>query len=286
MSRADDIFVGQMNEILTTGSTDEGYYVRPEWEDGTKAHSRYITQSFVSHDSDLFGVPIQTQRKIAWKSALREILALYVHNATTRQEFEDLGITWWDSWFDENDSLGTSYAYQLKKEIDFPIGKMRQFDRVLSLLKSNPMDRRIITNMLNLEEMKDMALPPCAYSTMWSVRRLGDVKYLDMTLIQRSGDAPVAGFGGINTIQYYFLLAMVAHVSGYKIGNFTHYVNNLHIYEKHIPIIEKVIMEDTHKPPKLWINPEVKDFYDFTENDIKLLDYKYSSEVKGIEIAV
>ena len=283
MSKADMCFKDALYEITRYGDHDYAYNVRPKWEDGEKAHSFYITQVFNKCDYGYDGVPIQTVRKIAWKSALREILAIYQKRATTREEFESMGITWWESWFNEDGNLGTSYAYQLKKEIEFPEGKMNQVDRVIWLLKNRPMDRRIMTNMFNLEELKDMTLPPCAYSTIWSVRG----KKLDMTLIQRSGDAiPAAGFGGINTIQYIFLLAMISRVTGYEIGTFSHYVNNLHIYDRHIEIANKISGAKEYPSPKLWINPDIKDFYDFTDEDIKLIDYKYDLDIKNIPIAV
>ena len=161
---------------------------------------------------------------------------------------------------------------------------MTQFDRVLYLLKNRPMDRRMITNMFNLEELNDMTLPPCAFMTIWSVRG----EYLDLMLIQRSGDSiPAAGFGGINTMQYYFLQAMVAQVTGYKIGKFTHVVNNLHIYSKHMEIAEKLRAElPCDNLPTLWINPDIDNFYDFTDKDIKLIDYEFKCNIKEIDIAI
>ena len=282
MAIADVKFEKQLRKIELHGYSDRGNEVRPVWEDGESAYTKYIAHSSISH-SPFEGVPIQTGRRIPWKLALREILAIYQKHATTKQEFHDMGIKWWDSWFDEEDSLGTSYAHQLKKTISFPEGSFTQFDRVLWLLKNKPMDRRIITNMLNLEEMYLMALPPCAFMTMWTVTG----RSLNLMLIQRSGDViPAAGFGGVNTIQYYFLLAMVAQVSGYEIGKFTHVVNNLHIYEEHLQYLPDLYGAQTSDPPELWVNPKVKDFYDFTEDDIKLIDYKYDVTIKDIPIAI
>ena len=283
MSVADKIFKNQLQSIFEEGYTDALLDVRPVWENGEKAHSEYITHA-VGVAQPWNGVPIQTVRKISWKAGLREILAIYQKKATTKKEFEDAGVFWWEPWFDENGTLGKSYAFQLKKEIEFPEGRMTQFDRVLHLLKHSPMDRRIITNMFNLEELNDMTLPPCAFMTMWSVRG----NYLDLMLIQRSGDAiPAAGFGGINTVQYYFLQAMVAQVSGYEIGKLTHVVNNLHIYDKHMDIAEQLFIEKTDLPtPLLWINKGITNFYDFTEEDIRLENYQYQSDIKGIDIAI
>lgn len=282
MAYADKIFKQQIEEIRDNGCSDKEYQVRPVWDTGESAYSKYITHSFNTiHPHQ--GVPIQTGRRIPWKLALKEILAIYQKYATTKQEFHDMGIKWWDSWFDENDSLGTSYSYQLKKKIQFPEGEFTQFDRVLWLLKNKPMDRRKITNMLNLEEMRNMALPPCAFMTIWEVRG----EYLDLMLIQRSGDSiPAAGFGGVNTIQYYFLLAMVANVTGYKIGKFSHLVSNLHVYDKHDIYIENLLNAKEYPSPTLWINPDIKNFYDYTEDDIKLIDYKYDTQIKNIPIAI
>lgn len=282
MNTADSIFKEQLKNIMEHGVFDSGSKVRPKWKDGTKAHSQYITHS-VSVAESINGVPIQTGRKISWKAGLREILAIYQKRATTREEFKAAGVHWWEPWFDDKGTLGKSYAYQLKKEIDFPEGRMTQFDRVLYLLKNKPMDRRIMTNMFNLEELNMMTLPPCAFMTMWSVRD----KFLDLMLVQRSGDAiPAAGFGGINTIQYYFLLAMVAQVSGYKVGRFTHIINNLHIYDKHREVAKTLLKAEEKKLPTLWINKDIKNFYDFTEDDLKLIDYNYSLDIKNIDIAI
>lgn len=283
MSTADKIFKNQLQSIFEEGYTDAEFNVRPVWETGESAHSNYITQD-VSIWNPWYGVPIQTLRKIAWKSGLREILAIYQKHAVNREEFEAMGIKWWEPWFNENGDLGTSYAHQLKKVLKYPEGEFRQLDYVIHQLKNNPMNRGMITNMFNMEEIADMALRPCAFMTMWSVRH----DKLDLMLVQRSGDMiPAAGFGGINTIQYYFLLAMVAQVTGYKIGKFTHIVNNLHIYDKHTDIAEKLFLEpEIHQSPTLWINPEVKDFYDFTVDDIKLIDYNYNTTVTDIDIAI
>lgn len=279
---ADKIFKSQLREIKEHGVSDEQYHVRPVWDSGKKAHSLYTTHALATYYPE-DGAPIQTGRQIPWKVALKEILAIYQKHATTKQEFHDMGIYWWDSWFDENDSLGTSYSYQLKKIIQFPEGEFTQFDRILYLLKNNPMDRRMVVNMFNLEEMKDMALPPCAFLTAWAVRG----EYLDLMLLQRSGDTiPAAGFGGVNTIQYYFLLAMVSNLTGYKIGKFTHIINNLHIYDDHLQYVDDLLSAKEFAPPKLWINPEITNFYDYTVDDIKLIDYKYDIQIKNIPIAI
>lgn len=286
--RADIFFNSQGRRILNSPDGDDfERKVRARWADGSPAHSQFITHSIVTWDcSD--GVPIQTGRPIAWKSALREILALYQKRATTKEEFEENKVKWWTPWFNEEENLGTSYAYQLKKEIDFPEGRFNQVDRVLWLLKNKPHDRRIMTNMFNMEELKDMTLPPCAFMTLWNVGKKKDNNQpqLNLMLIQRSGDfLPAAGFGGINTIQYYFLQAMFAQINGFKMGKFTHIINNLHIYDRHLEDVEELISRKSQEPPILWVNPKIKNFYDFTENDIKLINYKAGEPIKNIPIA-
>lgn len=280
---ADIIFQNQLRQIIfKPQGNDYGQTIRPTWSDGLPAHSQYIIHSVSEWDAE-YGAPIQSIRKIAWKAGLREILALYQKRATTRQEFLDMGVTWWEPWFNKQGELGTSYAYQLKKEIEFPEGRFNQVDRVLWLLKNRPMDRRIITNMFNLEELKSMTLPPCAFMTMWSVTG----NKLNLMLIQRSGDLlPAAGFGGINTIQYFFLLLMFAQVSGLQPGQFTHIVNNLHIYDRHLSIAEELYeTKEKFDAVQYWINPEITNFYDFTVDDIKLIDYKWVHDIKNIPIA-
>lgn len=278
----DTIFLKQIKTIINSPEgNDSDYSVRPTWSDGQSAYSSYITQSVETWDCE-DGPPIQTVRKIAWKSALREILTIYQKRATTIAEFEEMGVNWWGAWADNQGTLGKSYAYQLAKVIDFPEGRFNQVDRVIWLLKNRPMDRRIITNMLNLEELNEMTLPPCAFMTMWSVS--GDK--LNLMLVQRSGDLlPAAGFGGINTIQYYFLLLMIAQVTGYKPGKFTHIVNNLHIYDRHMDIANKLQKNKSYPLPEVWVNPEITNFYDFTAEDIKLINYQWHEDIKNIPIA-
>lgn len=281
MSKADKLFHQQIQDILENGYDDTSYTVRPKWPDREPAHSQYITHSTVTWNAK-DGVPIQTGRRIAWKAGLREILALYQKRATTKTEFEKMGVFWWEPWFDENGTLGTSYAHQLKKEIEFPEGKFNQIDRVIWLLKNKPMDRRIITNMFNLEELKDMTLPPCAFMTMWSVRG----EFLDLMLVQRSGDLlPAAGFGGVNTVQYYFLWAMIAQVTGYKMGKMTHFINNLHIYDRHKDIAKNLLDAPIFPSPRFSFKRNIHDFYQFSIDDFIVEDYKWGVEIKDIPIA-
>jgi len=276
----DEIFKQMCKEVLEFGESDEKYSVRPKWADGKPAHTKYITGVFNTYDVNKTGVPISTLRPVAWKTAIKEILWIWQDKCNDVNLLkEKYNVQYWDEWMNEEGNLGTSYGYQLAKKIRFPEGEFDQVDRVLYLLKNDPMNRRIQTNMLNLEEMKDMTLAPCAYETLWSVRG----EYLDMTLVQRSQDILAAN--AINVFQYFVLLSMVAQVTGYKVGKFNHYINNAHIYDRHIEYVKELLERDSFKPPILKINPDIKDFYDFTIDDFELIGYKAGEQIKGIPIA-
>lgn len=282
MAYADIIFKNNVRNILINGTTDNGYNVRPKWKDGTPAHTKYVTHVVNEYDIAKYGIPILTIRPIAWKTGLKEILWIYRDKSNDVNLLEEkYGVKYWRSWANEQGNLKKSYGYQMNKEIDFPEGKFTQMDRVIYLLKNDPMNRRITTNMLNLEDMKDMTLPPCCYETWWVVRD----GYLDMMLIQRSGDL-IPASGAINVTQYALLLAMVAQVTGYKVGKFTHVINNLHIYDRHIPIALELLQRAEYPQPNWYINPNITDFYDFEITDFSIENYKAGEPIKDIPIAI
>lgn len=281
MAYADKIFKDNLLNILENGDWDKDYNVRPKWEDGTPSYTKYITGVFNTYNIAKDGIPITTLRPVAWKTAFKEILWIYKDKSNDVNLLKTkYGVNYWDSWMDESGTLGKSYAYQLSKITDYPEGTFDQVDRIIYLLKNDPMNRRMITNMLNLEEMKDMTLAPCAFMTQWSVRG----EYLDMTLIQRSSDVIAAL--SINVIQYSFLLVMMAQACGYKPGKLNHYINNMHIYDRHVPIAEELLIRNEFPQPKIWINPDIDNFYHFTPDDIRITEYNSGEQFKGIEIAI
>lgn len=277
MSLADKYFKEAINQILTTGWSDADFEVRPKWPDGTPAHTRKIHTYVARYDlSKEF--PILTLRKQAFKTAVKEILWMWRDGSNN---IKDLDAHIWDAWADENGSIGKSYGYQVGKKHQFKEGFMSQVDLLLYKLKNNPMDRRMIVTLWDNDDLKDMALAPCVFMSIWDVT---DGK-LNMTLIQRSGDVLAAAApGGFDIIEYAVLQHMIAQVSGLQVGELVHIVDNLHIYDRHEELVKSVLDNPEYEAPKFWINPEVKDFYDFKEDDFKLIDYK-ATKSERFEVA-
>lgn len=276
MSRADQIFVENMKEIMEHGVSDEKYNVRPHWADGTPAHT--IKKFGIINTYDLQEeFPILTIRRTALKSAIDEILWIWQKKSNN---IHDLHSHIWDSWADENGSIGKAYGYQLAKKAIYPEGEFDQVDRVLYDLKHNPNSRRIMTNIYNFEDLHEMGLYPCAYSMTFNVE--GD--RLNGILNQRSNDMLTAN--NWNVVQYAILIMMFAQVSGLKPGKLIHVIADAHIYDRHIPLVKKVIAKPQHKAPKLVMNPDVKNFYDFKVEDFQLIDYEYEILEEKIPVAV
>lgn len=281
MAYADKILIENINKVLNEGLTDIGQDVRPRWEDGSPAHTIYVQGITNQYDIGQHGPPLTTLRPVAWKTALRELLWIYQDRSNDVGVLKDkYGVKYWDSWMNEEGNLGTAYGYQINKTIDFPEGKFSQLDRVIHLLKTDPSNRRIMTNMIHMEEMRGMTLVPCAFMTMWTVT--GD--RLNMTLVQRSNDLVAAQ--SINAVQYSFLLLMVAQVTGYKPGVMTHFIQNMHIYTRHLPIIREMLKRTPRPDPLFTLNPCIKNFYDFRVEDFHLNYYSPHSQIRPIEIAI
>ena len=276
MSRADQIFVENMKEIMEHGVSDEKYNVRPHWADGTPAHT--IKKFGIINTYDLQEeFPILTIRRTALKSAIDEILWIWQKKSNN---IHDLHSHIWDSWADENGSIGKAYGYQLGKKAIYPEGEFDQVDRVLYDLKHNPNSRRIMTNIYNFEDLHEMGLYPCAYSMTFNVE--GD--RLNGILNQRSNDMLTAN--NWNVVQYAILIMMFAQVSGLKPGKLIHVIADAHIYDRHIPLVKKVIAKPQHKAPKLVMNPDVKNFYYFKVEDFQLIDYEYEILEEKIPVAI
>ena len=276
MSRADEIFIQNMKDIMENGFSDKDLPVRPRWEDGTPAHT--IKKFGIVNTYDLQEeVPILTIRRTAFKSCLDEILWIWQKKSNN---IHDLNSHIWDSWADETGSIGKAYGYQLGKKAIYPEGEFDQVDRVLYDLKHNPQSRRILTNIYNFEDLHEMNLYPCAYSMTFNVT--GDT--LNGILNQRSNDMLTAN--NWNVMQYALLIMMFAQVSGLKPGKLIHVIADAHIYDRHVELVKEVIAKPQHKAPKLWINPEIKNFYDFKVEDFKLIDYEYEKLDKKIPVAV
>ena len=276
MSRADEIFIQNMKDIMENGFSDKDLPVRPHWEDGTPAHT--IKKFGIVNTYDLQEeLPILTIRRTAFKSCLDELLWIWQKKSNN---IHDLKSHIWDSWADETGSIGKAYGYQLAKKSIYPEGEFDQVDRVLYDLKHNPQSRRIMTNIYNFEDLHEMNLYPCAYSMTFNVT--GDT--LNGILNQRSNDMLTAN--NWNVLQYALLIMMFAQVSGLKPGKLIHVIADAHIYDRHVDLVKEVIAKPQHKAPTLKINPNIKNFYDFKVEDFELIDYEYEKLDKKIPVAI
>ena len=276
MSRADQIFVENMKDILANGVWDTNLNVRPHWEDGTPAHTvkKFCIVNRYNLQEEF---PILTIRRTAFKSCIDEILWIWQKKSNNIHE---LNSHIWDSWADETGSIGKAYGYQLRQKHIYPEGEMDQVDRVLYLLKHDPASRRIMTNLYNFQDLHEMGLYPCAYSMTFNVS--GDT--LNGILNQRSNDMLTAN--NWNVTQYAILLMMFAQVSGLKAGTLVHVIADAHIYDRHVDIVKEIIEKPQHKAPKLIMDKSITNFYDFTVDSFKLEDYEYEKLDKKIPVAI
>jgi len=276
MSKADKIFVNMCKDIIENGWSDEETEVRPRWEDGTPAHT--IKKFGVVNRYNLAEeFPILTLRPTYLKSAIDEILWIWQKKSNN---INDLGSHIWDSWADKDGSIGKAYGYQMSVKHKYLEGEFDQVDRVLYDLKNNPHSRRIMTNIYVHQDLSEMNLYPCAYSMTFNVT--GNT--LNAILNQRSQDILAAN--GWNVSQYAALVHMFAQVSGLQVGEFVHVIADAHIYDRHIPIIKELIKREQFDAPKLIINKDITNFYDFTVNDFVLENYKTGEQIKNIPVAV
>ena len=276
MSLADEIFIQNCRDIIDNGFSDEKLDVRPRWLDGTPAHTK--KKFCIVNRYDLQKeFPILTLRRTAFKSAVDEILWIWQKKSNN---IHDLNSHIWDSWADETGSIGKAYGYQLGVKHKYKEGEFDQVDRVLYDLKHNPASRRIMTNIYTFADLNEMHLYPCAYSMTFNVS--GDT--LNGILNQRSNDVAVAN--NWNVVQYAVLLMMFAQVSGLKAGELVHVIADAHLYDRHIPVVEKMLKNPQYPAPKIKINPDIKDFYKFTVDDFTLEDYQFNKLEEKFEVAI
>ena len=282
MSYADQVFISMCRNIIDNGTSTEGEKVRPKWEDGTAAYT--IKKFGVVNRYDLSKeFPALTLRRTAIKSCVDELLWIWQKKSNNVHELKS---HIWDSWADENGSIGKAYGYQMQVKHQYKEGMMDQVDRVLYDLKENPYSRRIMTNIYVHEDLHEMNLYPCAYSMTFNVTKEEGSEQLTLNgiLNQRSQDVLTAN--NWNVCQYAVLLHMFAQVCGMKAGELVHVIADAHIYDRHIPLIEELISREPLPAPKFWLNPEVKDFYDFTPDDVRLEDYETHPQIKNIPVAI
>ena len=283
MTEADKNFIETCKEILEHGYSSKGTNVRTRWEDGEEAN--YISVVGVTNKYDVgkeFPMITLRNNTNTVKRAIDEILWIWQKKSNN---IKDLNSHIWDQWADENGTIGKAYGYQMARKYDFKtkqgIQNLDQVDYVLNLLKNDSSSRRIMTNIFNFEDLKDMRLEPCAYGTQWLVKG----GKLHLILNQRSQDMLAAN--GWNTMQYAALLCMFAQCAGLEVGTLTHNIGDCHIYDRHVPLIEKLIEAKTMDvSPKLIINNDTKDFYQFKPEDFEIEGYDYNKDVKLGKIPV
>ena len=263
MSLYDDKYLEIVKNIL-----DFGYF----------DNNRTITKTYkLPHQIMQFNLqdefPILTTKKVAFKTAVKELLWIFKDQSNDVKKLQDNNVHIWDEWIMQDGTIGTSYG--------FVVEKFKQIDSLIDKLKNNPQDRRMLIDLWQIPYLDTGALYPCCFLTMWDVTD----GHLNCMLIQRSGDIPLGV--PFNTSQYAVLTHLLAQVTGHKTGLFTHVINNAHIYENQVEGMKLQFSRknDAYPAPKLWINPDITDFYDFTSNDIKLIDYKHHDAIK-MEVSI
>lgn len=269
MTKADKYMYDAINEILDNGYLDKN--PRPKYKDGTPAHTLSINHVTRTYDLSKGEFPICTLRPIAWMTGIREIFAIYQKATNDISEMEKLGVTWWGDWDIGDGTIGQRYGATVKR-----------YDLVRNLIKDiqeDPYGRRKVMSLWQETDLRETeGLAPCAFMTIWNVRG----GYLDMCMIQRSGDMLTAsGPGGINEVQYAALLMMIARHTGYKPGKFTHFVANEQIYDRHLLHANEMrrrykdkLKLDSSLPPQLILSYNVEDFYEMTIYDFEMTGYK------------
>lgn len=282
MSYADQVFINMCKDILENGYSTEGEKVRPKWEDGSYAYT--IKQFGVVNRYDLSKeFPALTLRRTGIKSCIDEMLWIWQKKSNN---IHDLNSHIWDSWADEEGSIGKAYGYQMGIKHHYKEGEMDQVDRVIYDLKNNPYSRRIMTNLYVHADLHEMNLYPCAYSMTFNVtinKNTGKLR-LNGILNQRSQDILAAN--NWNVCQYAVLMHMLAQVCDYEVGELVHVIADAHIYDRHISVIQELIARPTYDAPDFYMNPEIKDFYEFTVDDFRLDNYITGPKIEKIPVAI
>jgi thymidylate synthase len=277
MNKADKYYIQNIQKIMSEGSWDEN--PRPKYSDGTLAHSRFITQVFEEYDILKGEFPITTLRNTAIKTGIKEILWIYQKQTSSLGVAREMGINWWDEWDIGDNSIGQRYGATIKK--------YDLMNKLLDGLVNDPFGRRHIISMYQYVDLEETnGLFPCAYEILCSVRKVGEDKVLDMTLIQRSNDYLVASY--INKVQYLALQMMIAGHCKYKVGKFCHLVQNLHIYSRHFDGVDELLNRipfETDLPYIELVNN--KNFYDYTIDDFKIYNVDKIMKINSqLELAI
>lgn len=286
-----------IDDILENGEWDTDNNVRTKYADGKPAH----TKSWLGYHMEFNNneVPILTTKYVAWKTAIKELLWIWQMKSNKVQDLRDMDVNIWNEWELEDGTIGSAYGFQLGKksrkhtediEVRGGVGnyvhqkfqvktKIDQVDYLIDQLKNNPSSRRHITTLWNPDDLDDMALTPCVYETQWHVK--GGKLHLEVR--SRSNDMALGN--PFNIFQYNVLHRMIAQVTGYELGKYIYHIGDAHIYDRHIESIKKQVENITYESPKLWINPNVDNFYKFKIDDFQLIDYQHGGKFK-YEVAI
>lgn len=285
MNKADKYFIENLTNILDSGVFDENPRGRYK-SDGRPAYSKFITQVFETYDLSKGEFPIPTLNPTAKVSGISEILWIYQDQSNVLADLKARGVHWWDDWDIGDGTIGQRYGATVKK--------YNLMHKLLLDLEKNPYSRRHMINLWQEQDFLDTdGLPPCAFMTEWSIRKeneLSEKLYLDMHLHQRSNDYLMAGY--INKVQYVALQMMVAgHLRtrgmNIEVGKFSHYVNNLHIYNRHLDVAKHILEERVpleNRPQMILINDKV--FTDYNKDDIFFIQDESYSRLKDLDIAI
>lgn len=282
MTTADDYLYIAIKDILKNGYKDEN--PRPKYADGTPAYTFSVNHTVRKYDLSNSDFPICTLRPIVWKTAIKEIFTIYQKPTNVISEMEEMGVGWWKPWDIGDGTIGQRYG-----------GTVKRYDLINSLIhkiKTNPYGRDKIMDLWQEKDLRETkGLNPCAFSTIWNVRG----EFLDMCLIQRSGDMLTASGGGmVNEVQYAALLMMIARHTGYKPGVFTHFVANEQIYDRHINVANEIvrryeemsISKSLHLKPILQLNPNAKNFFEMTIDDFEMKHYNPMKPQLRLELGI
>lgn len=280
MSKYDIQYNEIIEDILANGVWDKDQQVRTKWADESPAYTKSIINKQIKLDNS--EVPILTTKKVAWKTSIKELLWIWQQKDNNVDNLNKQGVHIWDEWKLADSTIGKAYGFQLGKKCRVhPMTNVYvdQVDYLLYELKNNSSSRRHITTLWNIDDLDDMSLTPCVWNTHWQVLE----GKLHLTVGIRSND--IALGNPFNVFQYYVLQRMIAQVTGYELGSLTFNTDNVHAYERHIDPLQEQIEREQFKSPTLWINPKITNFYDFTIDDFKLIDYKHGDKLP-MEVAI
>ena len=288
MTKADRYMFETIQRIENEGYKDIN--PRPKYADGTPAHTISINHTFRTYDLSKGEFPICTLRPQAWKTGIREIFTIYQKPTNEIAKMEEMGVNWWGDWDIGDGTIGQRYGAT--------VSRYDLIDNLIKDIKNDPYGRRKIVSLWQETDLRETpGLAPCAFLTIWNVRQGKETDYLDMVLVQRSGDMLTAsGPGGINEIQYAALLTMIAIHTGYTPGVFSHLVANEQIYDRHMDAAQEMLKRyEEHYPegtvikglrPMLVLNSEKTNFYDFTIEDFEMLCYNPIKPQLKLELGI